>query len=222
MFAFVAWVLVPADVIPRPSIEATFLNVRDVVRREIVADFVALVHRAPQLSRFGMDRFADTIANSPGIDAEAAAVRIEFEHVGAVIFDGIVVSVIDVRVRANRDEHLLAIGREDDVARPVAAAAQVSAARQIGDLLLWPACLHVAILVREANDRIGVADVHPLRIRPGRIEVDAEWFAQSCGKHLRSLRLAILANAAEDLYVAGIALSQEQERSSAALARMAS
>src|SRR5579863_2583952 len=52
---FGAWIFVLADVKPGPSIEAVFLDRSDVIGNQIVAEIVALVHRAPELARGGVD-----------------------------------------------------------------------------------------------------------------------------------------------------------------------
>ena len=44
MLALMAGILVAADVVPRPSVEAALLNVSDVLRRKVVADIVSLVY----------------------------------------------------------------------------------------------------------------------------------------------------------------------------------
>ena len=73
------------------------------------------------------------------------------------------------------DVHLLAVEREGDVARPVAAAAQQAAARDVvDDRLGLAARVEIAVAIGEAHDGVGVADVDPLRIRAGRVERDAE------------------------------------------------
>jgi hypothetical protein len=42
------------------------------------------------------------------------------------------VTIIGVRSTSNRHEHMLAAGREDDIARPVATSTKLSIAREIG------------------------------------------------------------------------------------------
>src|SRR6185437_4084114 len=64
MLAFVTRILMSANVIPGPAIEASVLDVSDVIRRQIVADLIPLVYRAPELSRFRIDRLPHAVANS--------------------------------------------------------------------------------------------------------------------------------------------------------------
>ncbi len=64
MLALVTRVLHASHVPPRPSVKAVGLDVRDVVGNEVVSQFVALIHRAPELSAAGMDGDADGVANA--------------------------------------------------------------------------------------------------------------------------------------------------------------
>ncbi len=119
------------------------------------------------------------------------------------------VGVIVVGVRADGDEHGFAVERESDVARPVAAAAKQSAAGEIANFLRGAARLQVSIVIREAHDRAGVADVDPLRLRTGRIESDAEWFVEAGGEGLHLLRAALGVDPAHHFDVSGLALRQK-------------
>ena len=80
------------------------------------------------------------------------------------------VGVVDVGAGADGDEHVLAVRGEDDVAGPVAAAAKLGEAGELGDDGLGRAGgVEVAGLVGEADDGVGVADVDPLGVgRRGR------------------------------------------------------
>src|SRR6202030_156660 len=105
-------ILTGADVVPGPAVEATVAHAGDVVRRQIVAEPVALVDRGPEFAGRGVDRQADRIADAGGEAAHAAAVRIEFQNVGAQRFVG---AVADVGGGAHRHEHLAAVPQEGDV-----------------------------------------------------------------------------------------------------------
>ena len=120
--------------------------------------------------------------------------------------------VADVRPRADRDEEGLAVLREFEVARPVAAAADplVAAGDVLDDRLGAPAGLGVAVLVGEADDRVGVADVDVLRLRPRRIERDPERAAQAGGEDLVDLGLAVAVGVAQDVDAVGAALGDEE------------
>src|SRR2546426_12472262 len=109
MLAPVPRVLVCADVVPGPAIEASLLNVGDVIRREIVTELVALVNRSPQFPGLRIYGDADRIADAPGIDAQARAVGARLQDVGPVVLHRIVVGVVDVGPGPDRDVHLLAV-----------------------------------------------------------------------------------------------------------------
>ena len=130
VLALVPRVLVGADVIPGPAVEAAFLDVGDVVGHQVVAQPVALVDRGPELAGLGMDRQADGVADARGEDPLVLAVGVEGQDVGTPLF---ALVVADVRPRADRNEQRLAVRRELEVARPVAAAADLLATA--GDVL---------------------------------------------------------------------------------------
>ena len=69
---------------------------------------------------------------------------------------------------------------------------------------------HVAVLIWKANQRARVAGVEPLRIRPRRIEVDAEHAALPGCKRRDLLRLAVSAAAPEHGNFAGAALGDKE------------
>src|SRR5579863_7809112 len=104
MLARVSGVLIASNIEPRPSVESALLDVCYVVRRQIVAQFVALVHRGPKLARGWMDRQAYRIADAVSVNAQAAPVGVEFQDIGAMKFLPMRVGVVDVRMRAYRDE----------------------------------------------------------------------------------------------------------------------
>src|SRR5271170_3175533 len=61
-------ILRAAHVVPGPAVEAAFLNVGDVVRNQIVAEHIALVGGAPELSRDGVNSLAAAITDAVGVD----------------------------------------------------------------------------------------------------------------------------------------------------------
>src|SRR5579872_6407641 len=140
-----------------------------------------------------------------------------------MILSLIVVDVIDIGARTDRDQHLLSVFGERDITRPVPATAQSAAAGQVGDFLRCAGGLEVAALIRKTNHSVGIADIYPLRIRAQRIERDAEWLVQSLCKHLDGLGFSVATHAAEDLDVSRFALRQKNVAvgSSANFARIA-
>ena len=95
-----------ADVIPRPAVKAAFLDVRDVIGRQVVPYSVALVRRAPKLSRSRIDRFAHSVANAIRIDFDEFSGRCVFEYIGAI---GLCFVVADIRLGADTNVELLAV-----------------------------------------------------------------------------------------------------------------
>ncbi len=214
VLAFVARIPVAAartaHVEPGPAVEAVLLDVGDVVGDEVVAQGVALVGGAPELAGDGVDGLAHAVANAPGVDLDEFAFGGELEHVGAVKFFGVGVGVVDVGVRADGGEELCAIEREGEVAGPVAAAAQASAAGQVGDLLHGAASGEIAIAVGEAHDAVGVADIDPLRVGAEGIEGDAEGLVEIAGEDGGLFGIAVGVDAAKDFDFARSAFGEEE------------
>ena len=125
-------------------------------------------------------------------------------------FLGVRIGVVDVGVRADRRKQFAAIEREGEIARPVTSAAKSPATGQIGELLHGTGGCEVAVMVREANDGVGVADVNPLWVGAERIKRDAERLMEIGGKDRHLLWFAISVDAAKHLDLAGLALSEEQ------------
>src|SRR5256885_1550940 len=193
MLSGVTRILMAAHVPPRPTVKSAFLHMRDVVGYEIVAQRVAFVDGAPQLTSFRVDGQADTIANAVGEDTHRGTVGIELQNVGAIFFRRSRIGVIDIGSRANGNEHLLAICREHDVARPVAVSAGY-----VGNMFGRAARLQIAVLVRKANDGIRVAHVNPLWIGSGRVEINSKWPVQASRKDFGAFRFSFGGDAVED------------------------
>src|SRR5207248_8735420 len=210
VLSFMTRVLMAADVIPGPAVEASILDVRDVLRRKIVADVVTFVDGTPRLARFGIDGNSDAIANAGGEDAASRAIGIELENVGAFGLRGIIVGVVDVGMRADGDVHLLAIEGESNIPCPVTSATKASPAGKIGDLLRGATRFEFSILIGKANDRVGVPNVDPLRIGSDGIDRDPKRLVETCGKSLSAIGLAVFGDAPEDHDNAGFAFRQKQ------------
>src|SRR5256886_2985057 len=193
MLAGVTRILMTAHVPPRPTVKSAVLHMRDVVRHEIVAQRVAFIDGAPQLTSFRVEGKADTIANAVREDTHRGTVGIELQNVGAIFFRRSRIWVIDIGSRANGNEHLLAICREHDVARPVAVSAG-----NVGNVFGRAARLQLAILVWKADDGIRVAHVNPLRIGSGRGEINSKWPVQTSRKDFGAFRFSFGGDAVED------------------------
>src|SRR5437868_1848293 len=125
MFAAMPRVFVSANVKPRPAVKSAGLNVTDVVRYEIFAEIVTFVRAHPQFVSSRPKCDPHGIANSPGENLFARTIRIKLENACSLAFRGI---VRIIRAGAHRDIHLLSIRRKNDIARPMTAAAQQTAA----------------------------------------------------------------------------------------------
>src|SRR3979490_3321927 len=95
-FAGVTRIFVAADIEPGPPVERTFAHPRDVVRHQIVSHPVALIGRAIQISTYGMNCEADTIADAGRNDAEAFSITIEHQHACAVDLASLTAAVAEV------------------------------------------------------------------------------------------------------------------------------
>src|SRR5580658_5771542 len=105
-----------AHVVPGPSVEAAFLNGSDIVGDKMIAQVVTLVGGAPELTRGWIDRLTDAVANAVGVDFDELAIRHKFQNIGPVKLFRMGVGVVYIRAGAHRDEHVLAIFGEDNVA----------------------------------------------------------------------------------------------------------
>src|ERR1700756_2632570 len=120
MFPLMPRILMRPEVPPRPSIKPSLLHMRDVVRHQVVAERIALVHRAPQLPCIGIDQDSSTgVANPRGINAERTVRRITYLNVGPISLLRVLVGIIHVGCRAHSDEKLLTVLRKLHSASPV-------------------------------------------------------------------------------------------------------
>src|SRR6266478_2294643 len=205
VLARVSRVLVAAHVPPRPAVETAFLNVSDVVRNEIVSQRVPLVHRTPQLAGLRVDRQAYTIADAGRVNSHRRTVGIELQNIGTILFRRGSIGVVNIRHRAHRNEHMLAVGGELYVARPMSAAPG-----DIGNMFRRTARFQIPILIRKAHNRICVPNVDPLRVRSWRIKIDSEGTIQTGGIDPRLLRLTLGCNSAKYLDFSSAALRHEK------------
>lgn len=137
------------DIRVRPAVEAASLHMRRVIRREIVAQAVAFVHRHPHVVGAGLKHDGNGIAQTAGEGAECAA-GIHLLHTGA----GRRIVGLNIAGAADGDVQR-AVRRKRDVARVVALFA---AEALCGDTRSRTG-LHSAGLVRELPHRIQIADI---------------------------------------------------------------
>src|SRR3984957_620265 len=178
----------------RASRKIRFLHGGGGIRGQVVAESVALVDRTPELAGLGIDRDSSArIADSVGVDLQLTIGGIASEDVGAIFFAGMRVGVVNVRRGADGHEHAFAVRGEFDGASPVAAAEG-----QVGDVLRGAAGLQITVVIGEADEFVGVADVNPLWIGTGRIEGDSVRLAEAFGENLHLFGLAIFGHAAKN------------------------
>ena len=128
-------------------------------------------------------------------------------YASPVWFGLVIVGIVDVRLRSHGNIELFAVRRERQIARGVAAASALCAGKYFfDDCLGLPPWLHISIAIRKAQHGICVADVHPFRIRPGRIERDSKRLPESGGKCL-ALLIAISPFNDPGLKIAGLSLA---------------
>src|SRR5690625_7060621 len=72
----------------RPAVEATFLNGRYVIRNQIGANLIALVHHHPQLIRFWLYRSSCRVSQAGGIGAMSTGIGVYFPNQRPVHFRG--------------------------------------------------------------------------------------------------------------------------------------
>src|SRR5437870_1233220 len=75
MLALVARILVSSNVVPGPTVEASVLNVGNVIGREIIAEFVALINGGPEFAGLWVDGNTYCIADTPRVKHAAGSHR---------------------------------------------------------------------------------------------------------------------------------------------------
>ena len=118
--------------------------------------------------------------------------------------DGRRIVAADVRGRADGEEHLRAVGGEDE------AAGGMAAGRDVGDDGLGGALrLHVAVRVGVADDAPLARHIDPFRLRPRRVEGDAEGIVEVGGEDARRRRGLGALGGTEDADLVAGALGDE-------------
>src|ERR1700721_2465817 len=80
-------ILIAAHIPPGPAVESTVLHMGDVIRNQIVASPIALVHRTPELAGLWIERDSTAgVADTVGVDSHSGPIGIEFENIGAILF----------------------------------------------------------------------------------------------------------------------------------------
>ena len=114
--ALAAGIFVAACIRIRPAVKPALLDVRKVVRHQIVAQRIALLDGGPQYVRPGIPPQPDRIARPGREDLVPAAVRVKPVDGGAHR----ILAGIDIRPRTDADVHLFALPVEQNRPSPMA------------------------------------------------------------------------------------------------------
>src|SRR5579859_7965901 len=98
MLVFVLGIPISAHVEPGPAVKASLLNVGDVIGNQIVTQRIAFIHGAPQISGLGLNSNSHGIPDAGCVDAEACAVGVVLQNVGAMQFARIVIHIIMIGI----------------------------------------------------------------------------------------------------------------------------
>src|SRR6185295_9727043 len=220
--ASVGRVLVAADVVPGPAVEAAVLYGGQVIGRKIGTDMVAFVPRAPESTGAWLDGHTGAVAQAGRIVADGLAFRIEHAHHGPVLFlapgrtnpVGLLIGPNflpgffrhfggNIGSRADRDEQAFAVAGNFQVARPMARRGNISD-YDFG----WPGGLAVAAAIGIANDLVRGAHIDVFG-RSRRMERDAVGTFQVVGEDF-GRRLAVFGCVAgEDQDASGLSFRHE-------------
>src|SRR5262249_38310686 len=134
-------VFVGADIEPGPSVKRSLAYAGHIIRHEIVATAVALIGRAPWCPAAGLYRQPHAVANAAREGLTILVLALQSKDRASILLDaprrakrmvsdsGLAAArrpaqqCSDVGCRADRHQHSLVIGREDDVALGVAVTA---------------------------------------------------------------------------------------------------
>src|SRR5262249_46273771 len=159
-----AGIFIGTDVEPWPAIEGPVAHSGQIIGRQIVAEAVALVDRTPEVTGARLHCHTDAVAKTRRIKPPVPTVGCEGKDDGAALVRlprPVDQTVGGVAVRADGDGHAAAVGRKDDVARPMTAARQVGYDRFRGDR-----GLQIASPIRKADYAIGIRDIDIARFWP--------------------------------------------------------
>src|SRR5262245_58164264 len=152
---FHTWIDVAPDVAVGPAVEPAILNAGEIVRRQVVSQFIALVDGGPGRAGNGLDYQADGIAKAgselPGVLAVEIADGYGCAHRR--------LTRIDVAAGSNRDQNVFAVGGDRNVARIV------PASRQIQQLLRFSETLRSFRVIFESNETGHIADVNVVIVK---------------------------------------------------------
>jgi len=92
-----------------------------------------------KLTRNRVDGLADAVTNAVSVHLDKLALRGILQHIRTMKLSGMGVRIVGIRSTSNGHEHMLAVGGEDYIPRPVAASSELSIAGEIGPDCFWRA-----------------------------------------------------------------------------------
>ena len=137
-----------------PAVEAAFTHRGEVIRHQILAQFVPLVDHCPQLPGARLDRQCRRVAQAGGIGLVGAGFGVDLPDHGAVDF-GLHAALGDVAVRADTDIQVAPIRADGQRLGPV----MIDLGGQVGDLGRRAAGLGLAVPVIETHQGVLVGHV---------------------------------------------------------------
>ena len=144
-----------SEVAVRESVEATVVHRCHVVRNEIAAEFITLVHHGPERAGFGFQRHPDGVAQTSRQFAMRMRAHVDFPDRGATAFipDSVLSSIA---VRADANEQLRAVRTRQQTLGPVMIE---GTARQVDHFFAGGFDARLSCHIRKADQCIGIRDV---------------------------------------------------------------
>ena len=206
VLALVPRILIAADVVPGPAVEAALLDVRDVVGDQVVAQLVALVDRRPQLARVAGGR---RCRRRCGCRRRRRARRCRRARTPAPSARSFSAGVVSDRRRwsASRPRRTCACRRARTRCRASSGRRRAAARRRAARRRPSPpgrAPSMSPLLYGSRTTESVLRDVDPPRIVARRIERDAERLVEPLREHARPRRPAAGEQAADDAQLAAI------------------
>ena len=154
--AFLARILDLAKIGKWPTVKSSFLNAREIIRDEIVAEQIALVDDRPKGFGLRFPIHSDGVAQSIGENSHTAAVGIDLQNPRTTLIFFPSIFFIDVRRGANGDVNLLAPRIGDQIAGIVAVRGKVE------NFFTFPFDFSLPGAVGLTNDAVRIAHIEPV------------------------------------------------------------
>src|SRR6202007_1108156 len=131
----------------------------------MIAEIIAFVGRAPQLTGDGVDSLSDAVADAGSVDFDERTFGRVFQHIGPVELSGMRIWIIGIRCRAYRNQHIFVVLSENNVSGPVPSTLELGVSGNIRNDGFWGSSrMQIAGVVRNPLNGGRIADVDILRI----------------------------------------------------------